>query len=446
MQQKRITDLASFGRAIWQLGQGSANRRKVETCERVGSDGSSEFLQKTLKEAHCLSGEKSVADDISHMFVYKALPNSSGVTSADDVVVDSQWAAEYAQLSEVEKCFLSMEVLPDGSDLWGKCTLCNKMFDEKHRNSKYHKKKLSWHDSISSCENGDEKTACQPCLVAHAGGVHKRWPENEKSNAGLDPSMMEMQDYEGGGLWGWCLACDCWVFNQHVASKRHAKNASWYIEEHGGSVGGETRKLHDDFGTHVYVSKVMHGNLIEFRPRGWKGEQAYGVFLVDSFNYMKDDSRGWEEYVEYLPDSLQSLWERTGFVFKAYCCGGAALVKPMGRGVRFVDMLSLVPNGLQVIIPIVCGNDFLGGGGWYVDKYDPKLNEAVQNLCVGMKAKSRRQFAVAGGSSSTWNYKLPSDVNSMYYNNALRLVAAFEVCGVRACTGADELVGIKMWT
>ena len=212
----------------------------------------------------------------------------------------------------------------------------------------------------------------------------------------------------------------------------------------GGSLGTHTRKRDDDVGVQEYSPKVMHGNIIEFRPRGWKGQQVHGVFLVDSFYYMKDESRGWEQYVEYLPDLLQSLWERTGYVFTAYCCGGAALVKPMGSGARFADMLSLVPYGLEVILPIVCGNDFLGGGGWYVHKYDLELDKAVEELCVEMKAKSRRQFAVGGGSSSTWNYSHPEDVNRRYDDNADRLVAAFEACGVRACTGAHELVGMKI--
>ncbi len=159
---------------------------------------------------------------------------------------------------------------------------------------------------------------------------------------------------------------------------------------------------------------------------------------------MKDESRGWEQSVEYLPGLLQCLWERAGYVFTAYCCGGAALVKPMGSGARFADMLSLVPYGLEVILPIVCGNDFLGGGGWYVHKYDLELDKAVQALCDEMKAKSRYQFAVAGGSSRTWNYKHPEHVNRMYDDNAHRLVAAFEACGVRACTGAGELVDLKI--
>ena len=74
----------------------------------------------------------------------------------------------------------------------------------------------------------EEDMTCQPCDGMVSIGVHKRWPENLQSNEGMDPSMMEMRDYEGEGLWGWCLACDNWILGQHVPSKRHTRNAAWY--------------------------------------------------------------------------------------------------------------------------------------------------------------------------------------------------------------------------
>ena len=74
----------------------------------------------------------------------------------------------------------------------------------------------------------EQELICLPCDGVVFDGVHKRWPENVQSNEGLDPSMMEMRDYQGEGLWGWCLACDRWILGQHVPSRKHMKNAAWY--------------------------------------------------------------------------------------------------------------------------------------------------------------------------------------------------------------------------
>ena len=65
-------------------------------------------------------------------------------------------------------------------------------------------------------------------------------------------------------------------------------------------------------------------------------------------------------------------------------------------------------------------------------------------LCEEMKAKSQKQFAVVGMSSSTWNYSkwMSIDQRVLYDKNAVRLGKAFARGGVSCDNGVSELNGI----
>ena len=41
--------------------------------------------------------------------------------------------------------------------------------------------------------------------------VHKDWPKLEKLLTDVDTAHLEMRDYDGGGLYGFCVPCAKWL-------------------------------------------------------------------------------------------------------------------------------------------------------------------------------------------------------------------------------------------
>ena len=98
------------------------------------------------------------------------------------------------------------------------------------------------------------------------------------------------QDFHSSGYsWGKCLACDQWYDWKHLESDDHL----W----------------------RVYRKKV-HDNVKIYYPRSYKNQPVRGALLIDSFHYMVEND---DDRVEYLPDVLQEIWDRTGVLFVAYC-------------------------------------------------------------------------------------------------------------------------------
>ena len=180
--------------------------------------------------------------------------------------------------------------------------------------------------------------------------------------------------------------------------------------------------------------------MVVFYPKEWAGEEIHGAFVVDSFYYMKK-ANGKKH--EYMLEMLQHLWDVTGHVFLAVCSGGAALSQPHGSGAYFQQLLAFVPAGLKIIIAVICGNDFLDSS-MRVRCYKEEWDAAAMLLCEEMKAKSQKQFAVVGMSSSTWNYSkwMSIDQRVLYDKNAVRLGKAFARSGVSSDNGVSELHGI----
>ena len=142
--------------------------------------------------------------------------------------------------------------------------------------------------------------------------------------------------------------------------------------------------------------------------------------------------------VFYLPEILRELYKCTGNVIYALCSGGAAFVHRSSGAALYSEMLNRVPCNLDFIILLSFGND------WYSHRVRPLTQPtrvAAEQCCLRMKALAKRQFAVIGGSSKTWNYHSWMQPNSanQFDANAETLVSLFRNMGICSLTGADEL-------
>ena len=167
-----------------------------------------------------------------------------------------------------------------------------------------------------------------------------------------------------------------------------------------------------------------------------------GAFLVDSFYYFK--KRGGSPK-PYMRDMLTRLQQETGYTFMAVCSGGAALVEVTDKSATYEQLLARVPNNVEAIVAIICGNDFLAPRALSGD-FRTSWSKAASSLVDGMKKKSELQFVVAGGGSDVWDYTTRSGwteiQQSKYDSFARELVDLFIQRGVRSTTGVDELSGL----
>ena len=107
-------------------------------------------------------------------------------------------------------------------------------------------------------------------------------------------------------------------------------------------------------------------------------------------------------------------------------------------------MLAELPSGLEIIIPVICGNDCYKKGkivafdnAWLVD---------VEELCELAAKKASRCFAVVGGSAAIWKYEesLSVDQCLLFNGNVQRLRDGFAAKNVESISGAIELQGIQL--
>ena len=169
-------------------------------------------------------------------------------------------------------------------------------------------------------------------------------------------------------------------------------------------------------------------------PEGADLQPVCGAFLIDSFSYMVDQSKGWrEEY--YVARVLRCIWDATGKVFMAVCKGGAAFTPERCR-VTYAQLLAWVPEGVELIIPVSMGNDI------YKEGYDDDVEKSVFDFCAQLRAKAKNSFPVFGGSAATWQYS--ESKGPVYDAHVRRCQAIFHACGVRSVTGAEELAGLKL--
>ena len=145
-------------------------------------------------------------------------------------------------------------------------------------------------------------------------------------------------------------------------------------------------------------------DITPYYPLSHVDEPVQAAILIDSFHWMtRTNAEGKLDYVYYVPEMLDYLWQKTGKVFMAVCSGGAALCKPHGRGATYEQLLAKVTHDLDMLVAVICGNDLLASG-MKVAEYCPEWDEAAAVLCRGMKQKAVKQFAVVGGSSTCWSY------------------------------------------
>ena len=192
----------------------------------------------------------------------------------------------------------------------------------------------------------------------------------------------------------------------------------------------------------VGVGRSPH--IVTFTPTGYAGEPIHGAFLIDSFYYMKLGKKGKPQ--EYLPELLALLWRETGLVLMAVCSGGAALCASRNSAAAtFAELLQCVPDGLRVLIAILCGNDFLDGrwAGVRLGARRREVYDAAAALSNAMRAKATSSFAVVGGSWETWGYRGTVAQQVAWDADADMLRQVFVACGVAAVTGARELAGVE---
>ena len=103
----------------------------------------------------------------------------------------------------------------------------------------------------------------------------------------------------------------------------------------------------------------------------------------------------------YMPRMLKQLWLETGRVFMAVYRGGATLVRRRSNArVTFSDLLDKVPSGLEVIVPLIMGNDVYGAG------CDEELEEAIRDFSAQLLAKGKQSYVVFGGSGATCRLRM----------------------------------------
>ena len=284
-----------------------------------------------------------------------------------------------------------------------------------------------------------------------AAPLAKGWGKFAATLTDADRACVSMQHYSTlGGLWGRCKWCEKWLSEDHLVSKRHLGNAEWYGASATAGVSGaasSTDPASASAGTMPsFTSAPTAGapawlpKITIFYPTGWNREEVHGAFLVDSFHWMQDPSG---RKVDYMPEMLERLRQATGKVFMAICSGGAALVGTSGNGATYEQLLAAAPDGLEVLIAVICGNDFFKKGR--VPSYDAAWDEAAGVLVSGMQSKASTSFAVVGASSNVWGYttSMSEDKQRLYDQHAARLACTFRERGVRSTTGASELEGIQ---
>jgi hypothetical protein len=186
---------------------------------------------------------------------------------------------------------------------------------------------------------------------------------------------------------------------------------------------------------------VYYPDGYEANPNEFNGKQVEGAFLVDSFSQFHANARQWDYYMGRM---LLHVYKETGLVFMAVCAGGSALTSPSGGGLRYSELLAELPSGLDLVLPVICGNDFYKSGR--IVEFDTAWVDAVTELCQLVNDKGSRCFAVIGGSAETWQYnrKMSVEQCSRYDAHVERTRKGFEVCGAAAITGAKELCGLKL--
>jgi len=284
------------------------------------------------------------------------------------------------------------------------------------------------------------------CLLRLRGGAPRKslaehWQATEAQLTPQQLACVAMEaDSPWGGPWGKCVLCQLWADQSHFNSQHHARK----VATHGAASCVDQAVSVAAHAAQVQPTSVAENATIrQFWPTMRTSEPAQGAILIDSFHYFKEknSARGRAKYEYYLPRLLQQIWQTTGKVFTAICSGGAALANVHGQGARFEQLLAQAPCGLEALIAIICGNDFLQGAA--VAKYSCTWERAAAALVQGMKAKSVSQVAVVGGSAGTWAYDwMPKDQQAAYDSHARRLCHFFSQCGVEATTGEHHLAGI----
>ena len=241
--------------------------------------------------------------------------------------------------------------------------------------------------------------------------VHSRWHETA---AALTHKQLQFVQFveQNCTLWGLCQVCSSardatnWVTcKEHFQSTQHLKYTSKRPAEACTSAGAfHSPEIFELAAKQPPQNKSAR--LDKYYPLHYQTDTGRyqnaavtGAFLVDSFAYMRTTDGSCDEY---MPRMLEHLYATTGKVFMALCKGGSALASPTCGGALFLDMLTALPDNLDIVVPVICGNDLYKSKR--IVEYDAAWSTAILAFTNKLREKSKQSLVMFGASSATWNY------------------------------------------
>jgi len=122
------------------------------------------------------------------------------------------------------------------------------------------------------------------------------------------------------------------------------------------------------------------------------GRRVDGVFLIDSFGYVKD-AKGKPYY--YMPDALQYVYMRTGVYTAAVVYPGAGMVDAPAM-IKYWQGVST--DMLKFAVFVFMGNDA------YAERDSDKYVRNFMAYALDLKYVAAEVFVVYGGSGALWQY------------------------------------------
>lgn len=110
----------------------------------------------------------------------------------------------------------------------------------------------------------------------------------------------------------------------------------------------------------------------------------------------------------------------------------------------FTELAGVLPDGLVVVVPIMCGNASFASGLTVVP-YKCAWEDAASALLGQPRSLSRKSCVALGGSSSVWGYSLmtgPQQLAVISHDMPLRY--HMHIFGVGICSGAEQFAAIAV--
>ena len=100
---------------------------------------------------------------------------------------------------------------------------------------------------------------------------------------------------------------------------------------------------------------------------------------------------------------------------------------------------------MEVVIAIICGNDFWRGNQ-NIQEIDGATKLNLQRFCDGMLGRARNVFAIVGGSAALWGYDawMNLSMQEQFDTNAKIFQEIVSARGINCVSGVRELEGIRV--